>query len=505
MKKLLNQFILLVICSYMAFFLVFNQGLLGGIVISGVFLVVCTFLFIASIVGVVKGKLELMKLTSVTEAAGLMTFSILLGLVVTTIGLINSFAVYTTGDESQSADKKIRAFASRIFDVPSQAALLKTEKNGVTYFYPESNKDEIEKMDAVLQLEREQFNSTLGTRDEGGLTIEFHENYASLESGYGSEEVAGYYDLGNKRIHLVPTDENWELILVHEYSHYQSHLFSNQHLLSITRIPSWFEEGVAEYFAGESSMWYDLENLETIDFHDLDSQEDYDQAATDTYDPYAQSFLAVESIVDAHGEEIIPELLKSQSIGGFYKNLEKTINMDIEEYEEIFLGKLLANQQQIADWVDLGYQQVEMKNYNSALKTVENIRESGDIYDIDAADWLLVDIMLAQKKVDAAVDVLKNKIEMGQEEFLVDDLLLLAEVYLLVDPELSYETVQRAETIAKTSEFYYYEEGILLGYEQVNSANKLAGYKRLLEEWLYNPYVRMHLVEKLSKEYPGEF
>ncbi|MCH4827893.1 collagenase [Planococcus halocryophilus] len=502
MKKLLKQFILLVICSYMAFFLVFNQGLLGGIVISGIFLVVCTFLFVASIIGVVKGKLDLIKLTTVAEAAFLMTFSILLGLVITTIALINSFAVYTTGDESQSSDKKIRVFASRIFDVPSQAALLKTEKNGVTYFYPENNKDEIEKMDELLQLEREKFNSTLGTQDDGGLTIEFHEDYASLESGYGSEEVAGYYDLSNKRIHLVPTDENWELILVHEYSHYQNHLFSDQHLLSITRIPSWFEEGVADYFAGESSMWYDLESIETIDFHALDNQEDYDKASTDTYDPYAQSFLAVESIVDAHGEAIIPELLKSQSTGGFYKNLEKTINMDIEEYEEIFLQQLLANQQQIADWFDLGYQQLEMKNYEAAIKTVENIRETGDIYDIDAADWLLVDIMLAQEKVDLAVDLLNKKIEVDQEEFLVDDLLLLAEVYLLVDPKLSLETAKKAET----SELYFYEEDIISVYEQVNSDDELAGYKRLIaDEWLYNPYVIYQLIGKLSNDYPGEF
>src|SRR5690606_22724485 len=119
---------------------------------------------------------------------------------------------------------------------------------------------------------------------------------------------------GNKSIHLVPTDENWELILVHEYSHYQSHLFSKQNGLSITRLPSWFEEGIADYFADDSIGWYDLERIELIDFHDLDSQRDFDNASTSKYDPYAQSFLAVESLVEENGEELILELLESQSL-----------------------------------------------------------------------------------------------------------------------------------------------------------------------------------------------
>ncbi|AIY05503.1 hypothetical protein Plano_1538 [Planococcus sp. PAMC 21323] len=502
MGILIKQFILLIVCSWLAFFLVFNQGLLGGLLISGVFLIICTALFIASIIGVVKGKVELLKLNTVLGAAGLMTFSILLGIMVTSIALINSFAVYTTGDESQSSEKKIRVFASRIFDVPSQAALLKTEKNGITYFYAENNKNEIDKMDELLQLEREKFNSTFGTNDEGGLTIEFHEDYRSLESGYGSEEVAGYYDLSNKRIHLVPTDENWELILVHEYSHYQSHLFSDQYVLSITRIPSWFEEGIADYFAGESSMWYDLENVETIAFHDLDSQDDYDNAATDSYDPYAQSFLAVESIVDAYGEAIIPDLLESQSIGGFYKKLEKLIGMDIEEYEQIFLEKMLTDQQQVAAMFDLGYQQLESKNYEEAKLVAENIQESGDIYDIDAAIWLQVDIMLAQEKYEAAAALLSQKIDQGQEEFQAEDLLLLAEIYLFIDPQLSLEAAKRAEK----SDFYFYEEDLISVYQQINSENKLVGYKRLVEEeLLYNPYVANQLIEKLKNDFPNEF
>lgn len=506
MKSIFKRILSLLVFSYLAYFLILNQGLIGGFMIAGMFLITCIVLFSASIMGIVKGSLKFMKLQNVGEAVGLMVFSILLTFVVISVGIINSFVIYTAGDQHQSKQDKVRLFASTLFQVSSQAELLKTEKNGVTYFYSEKNKEEISKMDEVLQREREIFNSFLGTSDDGGLTIEFHEDYDSLEAGYGSEEVAGYYNLGNKSIHLVPTDEIWELILIHEYSHYQSHLFSNQHGLSITRIPSWFEEGIADYFAEGSTVWYDLESVELIDFHDLDSQQEFDHAATDVYDPYTQSFLAVQSLVGAHGEDIIPELLKSRSTEAFYKNLEVMIGMKIEEYEALFLKEMIAEQNQIVEMLDLAYEQLDKKEYEGLKKTVAEIKKNGDIYDIDAAEWILVDAQLDQENFKEAADLLNKKIEEGSEEFLIEDLFLLAEIYLLIDPQLSLEAALKAEKANQDSDFYFYQEDLVAIYQKINSPESEAGYRQLLrEEWIYNSYVLKNLAKKLNKEYPGEF
>lgn len=506
MKSIIKQVLSLIVISYLAYFLILNQSLIGGLMIAGIFLVLCIILFSASIMGVVKGSLKFMKLHNVGDAVGLMICSIVLTIVVVVVSIINSFAVYKTGDQHQATNDKIRLFASTVFQVSSQAELLKTEKNGVVYFYSEKNEDEISKMDEVLQRERENFNSFLGTNDEGGLTIEFHEDYDSLESGYGSEEVAGYYNLGNKSIHLVPTDESWELILVHEYSHYQSHLFSTQHGLPITRIPSWFEEGIADYFADESSGWYDLKSVELKDFHDLDRQQDFDNAATDEYDPYTQSFLAVQSLVEAHGEELIPELLKSRSTDTFYKNLEAMIGMEIEEYEETFLEKMIEKQDQMDEWLSLAYVQLDKKEYEELEQTVAKIKKAGNIYDRDAAEWILVDVQLAQGKFQEAANLLNRKIEEDTEEFLIEDLFLLAEIYLLIDPQLSLDAALRAEEAQQDSEYYFYEENLIAIYEKINSPKAKAGYQQLLrEEWVYNSYVLESLNDKLSREYPGEF
>ena len=506
MKNIFKRILSLFVFSYLAYFLILNQGLIGGLLIAGMFLTICTILFSASIMGIVKGSLKFMKLKNVGEAVGLMVFSILLTMVVIMVGIVNSFVIYTTGDQHQAKNDKVRLFASTIFKVPSQAELLKTEKNGVTYFYSEKNKDEIFKIDEVLQRERESFNSFLGTKDEGGLTIEFHEDYDSLEAGYGSEEVAGYYYLGNKSIHLVPTDESWEMILVHEYSHYQSHLFSNQHGLPVTRIPSWFEEGIADYFADDSYVWYDLESVELIDFHDLDSQQEFDHAATDVYDPYTQSFLAVQSLVKAHGEDIIPVLLESRSTDTFYKKLEAMIGMEIKEYEEVFLEKMIAEQNQMREMLDLAYEQLDKKEYEEVQKTVAEIKEVGDIYDIDAAEWILVDAQLDQGNFKEAADLLDRKIEEGTEEFLIEDLFLLAEIYLLIDPQLSLEAALKAKKANQDNEYFFYEEDLVTIYEKINSPDSKDGYRQLLqEEWVYNSYVLKTLTDKLNKEYPGEF
>lgn len=506
MKSTVKQFLMLIFSSYLAYFLILNQGLIGGLMVAGTFLLVCTILFLAGMIGAIKGKLRFLKLKSISEAVGMLIFSSILFLVVLVVAVINSFVVFTTGDDKQASDDKVRLFASTVFQVSSQKELMKTEKNGVIYFYSEKTEAEIAKMDEVLQRERQSFNSFLGTSDEGGLTVEFHDDYGSLESSYGSGEVAGYYNLGNKSIHLVPTDENWELILVHEYSHYQSHLFSNQYSLPITRIPSWFEEGIADYFADDSSGWYDLKTIELIDFHDLDSQEEYDSSASASYDPYAQGFLTVESLVDAYGEGFIVDLLKSRSTSTFYNKLETMIGMEIEEYQDIFLEKMIAEQEQLDEWYELSHIQFEQKDYEGAEKTATAIKEAGDIYDNDAADWMLVDIQLARGNFMEAADLMNRKIAADHADFLIDDLFLLAAIYLLIDPQLSLESALQAEKLQEDTEFYFYEEDLMAIYEKINSSKATEGYRQLLdEEWLYNPYVLDRLNEKLDKEYPGEF
>ena len=512
MTSILKFFILilvLVTASAASFLLIFHQGLVGGLVIASLFLLVCLILFILSVYGVVTKRLEFMGFRTVGEHIGLMIFSISLSTVVGFVAIANSFVEYTVGDNNLAYAEKSRLFASSIFQVPSQKELKKTVENGVTYFYSENQEQHIEKIDRLLQEEKQAFHAFFGIEDDSGLSIEFHSSYESLESSSGMEGIAGYYNSGNRTIHMIPDDEIWELILLHEYTHYQSHLFAEENNLGIQRIPSWFEEGLADFLAEDNSYWYDLESVELINFRSLDIYTEFEQASTDSYDPYAQSFLAVQSLVMDHGTEFIPDLLKSRNTSEFYRKLEALTGMELKEFQKTFLKGMLEEQKMRNAKLDQAYNAIDTKQFDKAEQILKGLQRSGNKFEVDEAYWLLTDVYLEQGQYEKTIASLEEKISKGEEEFQIDDLLLLAEVQLIIDPAKSLEHVKTAKALNDESGGYYdpVEIGMLEeAYQKINSAHPLDGYQMMFEqELLWNPFVLEDLDKKLAKEYPGEF
>ncbi|QDY46188.1 hypothetical protein FK545_14860 [Planococcus glaciei] len=103
----------------------------------------------------------------------------------------------------------------------------------------------------------------------------------------------------------------------------------------------------------------------------------------------------------------------------------------------------------------------------------------------------------------------RKKISKGEEEFLIDDLLLLAEVQLIMDPAKSLELAKKAKALNEESGDYYDPLELDLleqAYQKINSPSALSGYKMIFDqELVWNPYVLEDLNEKLAKEYPGKF
>lgn len=507
--KFFTLILVLVASSVASFLLIFDQGLVGGLVIASLFLLVCLILFILSVYGVVTNRLEFIGFRTIPEHIGLMIFSIVLSTVVGSVAVANSFVEYTVGDNNLAYTEKSRLFASSIFQVPSQKELKKTEKNGVTYFYSEDQEQQIEKIDRLLQEEKQGFHSFFGIEDDSGLSIEFHSSYESLESSSGMEGIAGYYNSGNRTIHLMPEDEIWELILLHEYTHYQSHLYAEENNLGIQRIPSWFEEGLADFLAEDNSYWYDLQSVELIDFRSLDIYTEFEEASTESYDPYAQSFLAVQSLVMDHGTDFIPDLLASRNTSEFYRKLEALTGMELAEFQKTFLQDMLEEQKMRNAKLDQAYNAIDAKQFDKAEQILKDLQKSGNKFEVDEAYWMLTDIYLEQGLYAKAIASLEEKISKGEEEFQIDDLLLLAEVQLIMDPAKSLEQLKQAKALNEESGDYYDPMELELleqAYQKINSPSPLSGYKMIVEqELVWNPYVMEDLNEKLAKEYPGKF
>lgn len=507
-RKLLVLFVLLAALSIASFLLIFNQGLIGGLMLAALAALFCAALFSAGVIGILQGKLDFFKIHNTGEAVGAMLFAIILFTVVSVVTVANSFVEFTMGETNLAHEEKIRLFASNIFQVPAQKELSSEEKNGVTYYFIEENKNEIEKMDLLLQEQREELNAFFGTDDSSGLAIEFHEDYESMEDYAGIEDVSGFYNTLNRTIHLVPDDPQWELVLMHEYAHYQSHLFALENGLPVSRIPHWFEEGIAEYFAEASTYWFDLEGLEIEDFREMDDLDDFDASATDEFDPYAQAYLAVEALVQDRGEKVISELLESESVNAFYESFEEISGQTIEEFQRTFLLDMIAEQKLLEKNLDGIYTAMEAKQYSDAEKHLEEIKKTGDEYNIDEAYWIMTDNYLAQGLYENALELMEEKIALGDEQFLIDDLRLMAEIHLLSNPEKSLELASKAEQEAqKAGEADFYEfDALIPALQKINSPNATIGYKILIrEELIYNGYVLEALESKLNKEFPEQF
>lgn len=511
MKSLLKfivYVIALVALSIGSYHLILSSGLAAGITAAAVLVLFCAVLFIASFYAMLKGGSAFLRIANSGEASGLMLFSILLFSVVAFVAVINSYVEYTLDEKGLSHTEKTRIFTSTVLQIPTQRELQKESRNGVAYYHIAENADEIEKFDQALAEKREAFNTFFGTQDKGGLAIEFHEEYGSLEESGGMEEISGFYNGLNRTIHLVPDDPYWEMILIHEYAHYHSHLFADKHGLDFNRTPQWFEEGMADYLAEDVAEWLDLETMEIVDFHSLDDPENFDAAFSDDFDPYAQSSLAVASIAQAYGEERIIELLATESVAQFYRSLEDITQQDLVEFQETFLDQQISDQQKAEEKFNRLLTAIETERYAEAEDYAADIVENGSVYDVDEAMWLLTDMYLQQGEFEKAAKFTEQKISDEISPFPVDDLLFLSEIYLLTDTKkaLDYHLAAEKEATASGESDYYDFSLTVPAFEKIESQERLAGFKMLIDEQLiYDEVIVEQLQKQLQAEFPGEF
>lgn len=511
MKNLLKfhvYAIAFLILSVGSYYLILSAGLVSGLAIAAAFFLLCAVLFSISIYALVKGEYAFFRIANTGEAAGLMIFSVLLFSVIVTLAGVNSYVEYTDEETELTHSDKTQSFISSALQTPTQQSLKKEKRNGVAYYYSENNADAIEKFDNLLAEKRIEFNDFFGTEDNGGLAIEFHEEYGSLEVSAGIEEISGYYDWLFRKIHLVPDDPFWEVILTHEYAHHQSHLFAEKHGLGFYRTPRWFEEGMADYLADDVASWLELESLEILDFHSLDDPENFEAASTEFFDPYAQSSLAVASIADAYGEERIIELLATETINDFYSSLEAITQQDLATFQETFLDQMISDQQEAEVKFNKLMTAIEMEQYQEAEKYAIEIQETGDEYEADEAmDWL-VEIFLLQGQFDKARDLVEQKIEEDKSLYPIDDLLYLSEMYLLTDTEkaLNYHLAAEQEAEENDETDYYDFDLTVPAYQKINSADRLTGFRLFIEERLiFDGRIEEQLLQQLKAEYPTEF
>ncbi|PSL41569.1 hypothetical protein B0H99_102253 [Planomicrobium soli] len=507
MKFLAKAIILLILfigMSIGSYWLIFSQGLVAGILIAFGLLLLCLATLAFSLYGIEIGQLKKIKLISRMEVAILLILTVYLSSAISLFAIANTFLEVKENIGNPTVAEKTQTLASSLWNSNTNQNLAGTlEKNGVTYSYTASTKDEVDKIDKFLEQEKGRIADFFGNENTSNLTIVFHDEFDTLAEATGFDDTGGYYDYDTREIHMVPDDYSWEITLLHEYSHHQSDLYSQKHGLAETRLPTWFEEGIANYLAGDTSDWYELEDVEIIDFHLLNHHYTFLDTYTRTFDPYAQSFLAVESLVNAYGEEVLKTFLSARLPSKFYEMLEETTGMALVDFQETFLDDMIEENKTEQKKYELAYEAMEKSNYAEAQNLIDELSILASEQDSNQLAWMQTDLYLMQGKFDEAIDFMENRLENEDSEYRIDDLTTLAEIYVLVNPEKSLDLIQIAEKESLEGEEMYDLEAYLEAYELISSPSPYEGYMILLdEELLYNETIIEKLREKVEKEFP---
>lgn len=507
MKFLGKALLLLIIftgISIGSYWLIFSQGLILGLFLAFILLIFCLAVVALSLYGLHIGQLAKLRLVNRMEIASLLILTIYLSSAIGLFALANTLIEAKDLTKDFTAAEKTQTLASSFFNSTATQNVAGTiEKNGISYSYTNSTKDEIDKVDALLEQEKERIDKFFGNESTGELTIVFHDDFDTLSEASGIEDALGYYDYYTQEIHLVPDEYSWDITLLHEYSHHQSHVYSQEQMLSETRLPAWFEEGTAEYLAGESSDWYEMEEVEPIDFHLMDHNFTFHDTYTRNFDPYVQSLLAVESLADAYGEDQLKSFLAAKMPSEFYKMLEETTGMTLVDFQETFLDDLMAESKAESETYEAAYEALDNGDHEEAQALIDELSVSASDEELARLAWMQTDLYLMQDQFDEAIAFMENRLETSGPKHRIDDLMTLAEFYMLMDPEKSLALIQQADEESVDEAYTYELEAYLEAYELINSPSPQEGYLILLdEELIYNETINKKVADKVENEFP---
>ena len=135
----------------------------------------------------------------------------------------------------------------------------------------------------------------------------------------------------------IPCDNINPYVFVHEYTHYKINSFCKQNGLSISKIPIWFSEGVAEY--ASSSLFPDKFKNPKIqkiqDFRKLDKLKQMLESENAEQSSYMQSYIAVKKIIEIKGKDSIQRILINTKSMTFYNSFEKVVGLSIEDFQKL--------------------------------------------------------------------------------------------------------------------------------------------------------------------------
>lgn len=123
-------------------------------------------------------------------------------------------------------------------------------------------------------------------------------------------------------------------ILAHEYTHYKIYSLCREKGIQESKIPSWFNEGVAEYVSSTLSpdRFKYIRTQSIQDFKNLDKNTQFAIKVGDNQKAYMQSYIAVKKIIQLKGQNAIQEILLNSKSMTFDNSFEKVVGLSINDF-----------------------------------------------------------------------------------------------------------------------------------------------------------------------------
>lgn len=123
--------------------------------------------------------------------------------------------------------------------------------------------------------------------------------------------------------------------IIHEYTHHIVNYYCKENDINKYNIPTWFEEGVAEYTSmihNTGELIYVVDIDKKVDFRNLgNSNKEISDMINNGYNVYGQSYLVIKDIVKEKGIDIIMNILNDSKYMEFYDAFEKNVGKSIED------------------------------------------------------------------------------------------------------------------------------------------------------------------------------
>ena len=209
--------------------------------------------------------------------------------------------------------------------------------------YPGTIKD-------TIPLAKKLTDEVYGRIDKEPLKVILYneENWNNIKE-INNELVQGFFDGENIRIKGFLKEQTlWHMKenFIHEYAHYALDMYRYQNNI-LAPVPSWFNEGVAEYIAVyKNDRVYSLDYIRhPVDLRILHIDEDFWASleegidGEEFYDPYMYSYYMIDSLVDLKGEGVISSIILKSKEMDFYEAFQDVVGVSIEEYQGVNLGE----------------------------------------------------------------------------------------------------------------------------------------------------------------------